>query len=54
MGSRGQKIRHMQMHVRVCPLSFSLGGRSKRLGMTMFHEVMHLTSAAGDFGYAAS
>lgn len=38
-------------NIRVCSLSFKTPYPEKELGLTMFHELMHVTSGAGDQGY---
>ena len=45
-------VKRSSTHIRICPLSFTTSNTSMKLGMTMFHEVMHVTSAAGDKGYS--
>jgi hypothetical protein len=45
-------------NVRFCPFAFDLQKREptveggRLLGMTMFHELMHIVSSAGDKGYS--
>lgn len=47
-------VKESSTHIRICPLAFEMKNDAGvlPLGMTMFHEVMHITSAAGDKGYS--
>jgi len=50
----GDGVKRSSTHIRICPLAFERKDDKGvlPLGMTMFHEVMHITSAAGDKGYS--
>ena len=39
-------------NIRFCPLAFKMKHKHYQQGMTMFHEIMHMTSSAKDKGYA--
>jgi len=50
---RDANRRYSNLHIRFCPLSFSqVKHKEYNQGMTMFHEMMHIASAAGDKGYS--
>jgi len=46
------KALKLSLHgIRMCALSFTQKDKAVELGMTMFHELMHMSSSAGDKGY---
>merc|ERR1711976_397970 len=40
------------VHIRLCPSLFNTEDATEVIGITMFHEVMHITSHAGDSCYS--
>lgn len=50
--SKGEHNRkHSNVNIRMCALSFRQKFKEVRLGMTILHELIHMTSKAGDQGY---
>lgn len=49
---RGSDLKYSSTKIRVCPLSFEQPLKDKELGLTIFHELMHMSSGAGDKGYS--
>jgi hypothetical protein len=51
--SNERNTRFSYTDIKICPLAFKrgYGPEHLRLGFTMFHELMHLTSGASDHGY---
>jgi len=49
----GDKDSHRKnVHIRLCPDLFNTEDATEVIGVTMFHEVMHITSHAGDSCYS--
>lgn len=48
--ARGTKMSNV--NIRMCALSFTKKEKKVSIGMTVFHEVMHMTSGVGDKGYS--
>jgi hypothetical protein len=55
VGSNGTNTRFSYTDIKICPRALEMnrgyGKKHLRLGFTMFHELMHLTSGASDYGY---
>jgi len=50
---QGEKDSHRKnVHIRLCPDIFNTEDATEVIGVTMFHEVMHITSHAGDSCYS--
>jgi len=50
---QGDKDSHRKnVHIRLCPDLFNTEDATEVIGVTMFHEVMHITSHAGDSCYS--
>jgi len=44
-------VKKANVNIRMCPLSFTEKKKHINLGMTIFHEIVHMTSGVGDKGY---
>jgi len=49
--NNGKALKLSNHGIRMCALSFTQKDKAVELGMTMFHELMHMSSSAGDKGY---
>lgn len=45
-------LKYSNTHVRLCPLLFTRKYKEVKIEMTMFHELVHMSSGVGDKGYS--
>jgi len=45
-------LKYSNTHIRICPLSFTRKYKEVKIGMTMFHELVHMSSGVSDKGYS--
>jgi len=49
--NNNEALKYSNTNIRMCPLSFTRANKEVMIGMTMLHELVHMSSGAGDKGY---
>lgn len=51
--SNQKNFRYKEVHFRMCPLAFQKKSKpDEKMGWTILHELIHMSSGAGDEGYS--